>query len=176
MKNKIVTINYDLRKVSAKEINNIIPHLKESVNEELPESDCKPYSYIFEHCIYRGYKEMKRINLTSEDVKETLLELGEQEMNSYADTPEVKKSQSVIEVLLGEVEEQVKHIESKTENLYSVFAPVLKDKSSSSGIDESPQEDFGTYSSVGKRLKSIREDLKGISNRLDSISYDSETH
>jgi hypothetical protein len=37
MKNKIVTINYDLRKVSAKEINNIIPHLKESVNEELPE-------------------------------------------------------------------------------------------------------------------------------------------
>jgi septation ring formation regulator EzrA len=119
---------------------------------------------------------MKRINLTSEDVKETLLELGEQEMNSYADTPEVKKSQSVIEVLLGEVEEQVKHIESKTENLYSVFAPVLKDESLSHGIDESPQEDFGTYSSVGKRLKSIREDLKGISNRLDSISYDSETH
>jgi len=96
-------------------------------------------------------------------------------METYDKAPETAKKESVIESLLGELNEGLKNIDIGTRDLYKTFNLILKERDTN---NPSPvmemNEEIGAYSPLANRLKDMIELTRQIGQRLENLTADSE--
>ena len=95
---------------------------------------------------------------------------------TYADAPECGNTvqESVIEMLLQELERRAGSLAKQVGDLHNQFELVLMDKSPSVGRDESPSEKLPAHSPLAKRLEILIDMHREIAYQLDSFAQEAE--
>ena len=114
-----------------------------------------------------------------EKTKNCLLEMQkklETEMSTYANAPEEGQAvrESVIEMLLQELEKRTESLFTQVGNLQQQFNLILMDKSASVGKEDSPSEKYPAHSPLAKRIETLIERHREIAYKLDILGQDAE--
>ena len=94
----------------------------------------------------------------------------------YADAPECghAERESVVEMLLQELEKRTESLAIQVGNLQKQFHLVLMDKTASIGREAGPNEKYPAHSPLAKRLEALNEIHKEIAYQLDILGQDAE--
>jgi hypothetical protein len=110
-----------------------------------------------------------KLRIAKEEVKMAIKQ-------QYADAPEggYEERESVIEMLLQELEKRTESLSIQVGNLSKQFHLILMDKSASVGREDSPTEKYPAHSPLAKRLEALNELHKKIAYQIDTLGQDAE--